>query len=147
MQLKHDEKDKYILIMHKGEKVMETFKKAFEEIQKNDSSINGAFVSGTIGALENSILSYRNNDTQKYQHQTFKESMEIVSLSGNLSFKPKEQFFAHIHVGLSGDDFIQYGGHLTSATVSITMEALITVTKTKLTRQKDSETGLDLIKL
>ena len=73
--------------------------------------------------------------------------MEIVSMSGNLSFKPKDQFFSHIHVGLSGADYLQYGGHLTSATVSITMECLITVTKTKLQRELDEVTGLDLIKL
>lgn len=145
MELIKDSNLNYILIMKKGEKVMETFKKAFQEIQKNDSSVQGAFVSGTIGALENSILSYRDNDTKKYNHKTFKESMEIVSLSGNFSFKPKDQFFSHIHVGLSGRDYIQYGGHLTSATVSITMECLITVTKHKLQRKNDTITGLDLI--
>ena len=126
---------------------MESFKKAFNQINKEDPTINGGFVSGTIGALENSILSYRNNETKKYDHKTFKDFMEIVSLSGNLSFKPKDQFFSHIHVGLSGADYLQYGGHLTSATVSITMECLITTTKTKLQRVNDSITGLDLIYL
>jgi predicted DNA-binding protein with PD1-like motif len=96
--------------MNKGEKVMEIFKRSFKEIQDQNPNIQGAFISGTIGALESSILSYRNNNTKKYEHQTFKDSMEIVSLSGNFSFKPKQQFFAHIHVGLSGSDFIQYGG-------------------------------------
>ena len=145
MQLVKDTENTYILIMKKGEKVMESFKKAFEKIQAHDPSVLGGFVSGTIGALENSVLSYRNNATKKYDHQTFKESMEIVSLSGNLSFKPKNQFFSHIHVGLSGANYIQYGGHLTSAKVSITVECMITVTKNKMQRENDPDTGLDLI--
>lgn len=118
-----------------------------KKFKKKDSKIQGAFISGTIGALENSILSYRDNTNKTYIHKTFKESMEIVSLSGNLSFRPNNQFFPHIHVGLSGADYLQYGGHLSNAKVSITVECLITPTKTKLQRTHDEDTGLDLIDL
>lgn len=145
MQLIKNSETTYILIMKKGEKVMECFKKAFEVIKTKNPEVEGGFISGTIGALDESMLSYRNNDTKKYDHKMFNESMEIVSMSGNLSFKPKNQFFAHIHVGLSGSDYVMYGGHLTSARVSITVECMITITKVKLQRENDSDTGLDLI--
>ena len=44
MKLVKDTDLTYILILSKGEKVMESLKKAFLEIKKNDPSVNGGFV-------------------------------------------------------------------------------------------------------
>ena len=47
--------------------------------------------------------------------------MELLSTQGNLAPGPNGPF-THIHVVLSGDDKIVYGGHLFAATVSVTAE-------------------------
>ena len=56
-----------------------------------------------------------------YQKTMHHNSMELLSTQGNLAPGPDGPF-THLHVVISDDDNIVHGGHLFTATVSVTAE-------------------------
>lgn len=69
----------------------------------------------------------------------------MTSLMGNISIKDS-QTYLHCHVTASNDDYNTIGGHLISATISLTGEIFITALDGKISRYLDNETGLNLFK-
>ncbi|MCS5527246.1 MAG: DUF296 domain-containing protein [Candidatus Poseidoniales archaeon] len=80
---------------------------------------SGAITSG-IGRVRDVDIGYLADDGI-YQRKFIQESVELLSLQGNiaeLDGKP----FTHIHVVVSDDDHVVHGGHLFSAVVEVTAE-------------------------
>lgn len=132
-------KDVCVLVLDRGEKLIESVLKFVE-----DNGINAAYVTG-IGALEKPTLGYFNVDTKEYQKKEFSGSFELVSLKGNISEKENKVIF-HPHVSLGGRDYGLLGGHLFDGIVSVTAEIFIFPVEGKLMRKTDSDIHLDLIK-
>lgn len=134
-----EENNSFFLVGHKGSRVMELYNEVFNLVKTSFT------LGSTIGALENIQIGYRNNDTQKYEISQIPKSHEIISLSGNISFKPNNILFPHLHVALSNDLCQVFGGHLVDATISITLEGQLFLLPFIMERKLDSNTGLDLI--
>jgi hypothetical protein len=102
----------------------------------SETGLNSGIVISGIGMLKNVTIGWFNLDTSGYEHSTYSEPHELLSLSGNVSLKDGKPF-AHIHTSLAGRDNRVIGGHLFSGIVCNTIELFILESKSiDLIRQK-----------
>ncbi len=146
-----------------GEKYLLRFDRGEEVISKlldwaRERKLKGAALTG-LGAVENPHLGYYDAQKRDYLDKEFEGEFEIASLAGNLSWdgdtddevggetKPDAQAqpIAHIHVVISGPNFIAFGGHLYSAIVSGTVEVSVIPIDTRLVRKYNEELNLKLL--
>ncbi|MBA7600317.1 hypothetical protein ES703_07367 [subsurface metagenome] len=143
----------YLLRFDRGEEVMTGLLNWARERR-----LDGAFLSG-LGAIKNPHLGYFDAQKRSYIDKEFEGEFEIASLTGNLAWddagggegdvEPKgetePQPIAHIHVVISGPNFLAFGGHLYSAVVSGTVEIAVIPFGSKLERKYKEELNLKLL--
>lgn len=125
--------------LDQGEKVKESIHAI--SVAEN---IQAGTVTG-LGAIRDPEISFYHLDTQEYETQSFDDDFEVLSLNGTLTTVNGEPH-EHLHIVLGKADFTTLGGHLEDATVSVTMEVSITIIDNYLTRQLDTNVGLETIK-
>ncbi|WP_302082076.1 PPC domain-containing DNA-binding protein [Salinibaculum rarum] len=103
--------------------------------------IDAAFFFG-LGAVQDAVLSFYDQDDQEYRDIEFTEPLEVVPAVGNISWLDGERF-AHTHVTLSRDDGSVVAGHLDSAT-TFAGELYVREFDAELVREHDDVTDLDL---
>jgi|TARA_B000000475_G_C15970861_1_gene436993 predicted DNA-binding protein with PD1-like motif len=96
----------------------------------HDHGIECAVITSGIGRCHNIEIGYLGSD-RVYQKTMHHNSMELLSTQGNLAPGPDGPF-THLHVVISDDDNIVHGGHLFSATVSVTAEIHLRVLSSNL---------------
>ena len=114
------------------------------EIQRT-VGFTGAQISG-IGALKETEIGFYHCDEKNYDRKVFKDEKELLSLSGNFTFKEGEPFF-HLHTVLGNEDYSTCGGHLFSALVAVTCEIFLQTNKMNISRMPNEEIGLSLCEL
>ena len=67
-----------------------------------------AWISG-IGAIFDIEVGYFDIGTKDYKRKIFSEDFELVSLSGNMTYKDGEPFI-HTHIAFSDSKFNVFGG-------------------------------------
>jgi len=110
--------------------------------QKNN--INFAVFYG-IGSLNWANIAFYDLKNKKYLSKRFNESLEIISMLGNVSTM-NESKVIHAHVCLGRRDYSTIGGHLEEGEV-ISCEIIMKTYDIALKREKDKITGLNLFKL
>ncbi|WP_340098527.1 PPC domain-containing DNA-binding protein [Salinibaculum salinum] len=103
--------------------------------------IDAAFFFG-LGAVQDAVLSFYDQDDKEYRDIEFDEPLEVVPAVGNISWLNDERF-AHTHVALSRDDGTTVAGHLDRAT-TFAGELYVREFDTELVREHDDVTDLDL---
>lgn len=96
-----------------------------------------------IGSVSSALLGFYNQKTQKYEHSSFNNPMEIASCIGNISLK-NEEIFIHSHVVLSDSAYKTIGGHLFEGKVFACEYSILSLNGTILERKPDIATGLSL---
>ncbi|HEY4641194.1 MAG TPA: PPC domain-containing DNA-binding protein [Thermoanaerobaculia bacterium] len=124
-----------VLVFDKGDEVLETLQRYVA-----DEGIASAWFQA-IGAFERSVIAYWNRDTKQYEDIPVGEQVEVLALSGNVT--PKK---THAHVVLGRRNGSTIGGHLKRGIVYPTLELHLSRFEHELTRTRDEETGLDLIR-
>lgn len=114
-----------------------------QELQAQQPPWPSALISG-IGSVRKAELGYYRLDRKEYLRREFPEVMELVSLSGNVSWLEGRPF-VHAHAVLGGEDFRTAAGHLFRAEVAATAEIFLEETELSLTRRPDATTGLKLL--
>lgn len=110
-----------------------------------ERKLPGATLSG-LGAVERPHLGYFDAQKKGYLEKEFEGEFEIASLSGNLGWDAESgDPIAHVHVAISGPNFLAFGGHLYSAVVSGTVEITVIPVDTKLVRSFKEELNLKLL--
>lgn len=131
----------YIIRLEKGEEVMETLTKFCETEKIKSGSISG------IGATSDATLKSFDVKTKKYLEKKFSgENYEILSLNGNIT-SLNDKPFLHMHAVLSDPNYIAFGGHLGSATISTTGEIIINTFNDAISRKLDNEFQLNFINI
>lgn len=130
----------YLIRIFKGEKIVATITDFCRNL-----SIGNAQVVG-IGGVQNATLGFYDLGTRMYEFDTYEETMEILSIIGNVSIL-EDRPFLHAHVSLGKRDKSVIGGHLKEATVGGTCEIVMSVNDSPLQRTLDEETGLSLWQL
>ena len=99
-----------------------------------------------IGATEEATLGYYDQKRHTYHQRVFKEELEIVSCSGNVSMKEGKAFL-HLHAALGDTKLRTWGGHLFPGSKVFAAEVFIQeVEGAPLKRTPDASTGLFLWK-
>jgi len=129
--------NRLLMRLHRGEEIMQTVQRFAEEQKLKNAAVIG------IGAAENLDLGYWDRERREYARRQFADPHEIVSLSGNLSWKDGSPFL-HAHVLLANRDFAVVGGHLFAATITATAELQIWPGEFELHREMDSDVGMKL---
>ncbi len=131
--------NKFVLRLDKGEEIVQTLKQFCVENDIKLGTISGLGASNklTIGLFE--------TETKKYHSKELTGDYEICPLYGNISTMNGEVYL-HIHVNVCDSENRSFGGHLNSAIVSATFEAVIEIIDGKLDRKFSDEIGLNLLK-
>lgn len=129
-----------VVIVERGEELLTQLTEHAKE-----RKLKSAWLSG-LGGSGSATLGFYNLQTKKYEWKKFDWPLEILSLTGNMSWVDGEPFW-HVHGTFSSRDFHAFGGHVKDLVVSLTCEVLVTPLKTPLTRVYDDETGLKLLDL
>jgi predicted DNA-binding protein with PD1-like motif len=103
--------------------------------------IDAAFFFG-LGAVEDAVLSFYDQDAHEYEAIEFDEPLEVAPVVGNISWLDGERF-AHTHMTLSREDGSTVAGHLDSAT-TFAGELYVRSFDAHLEREHDDITDLDL---
>ena len=104
--------------------------------------IKAASVQG-IGATDNVTVGYYSTAEKRYFNKTFNQQFEIISLNGNISEKDGEPYL-HLHIALSDENYLFYGGHLNNAVISITAEIFVTKLDGSINRRVNTKTNLNI---
>ena len=131
--------NKYIVRVDKGEEIVATLKKFCE-----DNNIKLGTITG-IGATNNAKIGLFNVEEKKYYSKELTGDHEIAPLYGNISTM-KGKVYLHMHANLCDQENKAFGGHLNSAVVSATFEAVIDVIDGEVDREFNEEIGLNLYK-
>ena len=131
--------NKYIVRIDRGEEIVETLKKFCE-----DNNIKLGTIIG-LGATNKATVGLYNTEEKKYYSEELTGDHEITSLYGNISTMNNE-IYLHIHATLCNQETRAFGGHLNSAVVSATFEAVIEVIDGEVDRAFNEEIGLNLYK-
>ena len=107
-------------------------------------NIENAALQG-IGAGKRFAISHFDSLEMHYHTRTFEGIIEIVSMSGNIAMVNGEPS-PHVHIVLGKEDFSTVGGHLVEGIINPTCEITILPLETKVFREKDERTGLNLQK-
>jgi len=131
----------WLLVLDKGEEAISVLSGFSKEKDIGFASVTG------IGAASDVVLAVFSIADKKYIERKFSGDIELASLMGNITRletengKPK----VHLHCVIAGDDLSAHAGHLVSAEISVTCELVLNVSKEKVERKPDDETGLMLI--
>ena len=127
----------YLLRLFRGEKILESLQK----FCKHSPEIGSGRIQG-IGAVSAVKLGFFNGT--EYITNSFKENLELLSLSGNIA----QNEVVHIHGVFGREDGSCVGGHIfPGCIVSVTCEIQILVLEPKVSRTEDPQTKLKLLEL
>ena len=128
--------------MKPGEDILETIQKVCVDYNVISGQLS------LIGAVGSAQLGYFDRESGEYRSFTIDDDVEVVSCSGNISKGLDGKYIVHAHMIVSDVKGKCYGGHLMpGCVVSVTIELIINEFKDGLKREKDSETGLNLLAL
>lgn len=127
-----------MVVINRGEEVMARLIEYAKE-----QKLTSAWLSG-LGGAGTATLGFYDVEAKEYRWKAYSEPMEILNVTGNLSWVDVEPFW-HVHGTFSGPDLTAVGGHVKELIVGLTCELLITPLEIPLTRVFDDETGLKLL--
>jgi hypothetical protein len=127
--------DTYLIRLEKGETVIGSLE------QFADAYRIGFGVIQAIGTFQRATLGYYDPEAKSIQRKELEESVEVLSLSGNITQGEDGQHLVHAHVALGRPDYTTYGGHLVEATAGPTVEIVVETAPTTIRRRHDPDTG------
>jgi predicted DNA-binding protein with PD1-like motif len=131
----------WLVRLEKGERLVERLRGLVVA-----EHIKGGWVS-SVGAATRAELGYYHLDKQQYEWKKFQQTLEIVSLQGNIAWH-EDKPFLHLHGVFSDPDMKTYGGHVRELEVAGTCEVFIHIwNKGQLKRAQSVEAGLKLLNL
>ena len=105
-----------------------------------EENISNAWING-IGAIDNIEVGYMDVKNKKYQKRNFDEHYELLSLTGNITYKDGVPF-VHTHVTFSDIEYNVFGGHLFDAKITATGEIVLSLTDSKIEREYNENIGI-----
>ncbi len=133
-------KNTHIFRLKKGEELVSSVLNFCQKIY-----IESAWFSA-LGAAKQSKLAFYDLNSKSFIRKNFMESLEIVSLVGNIATLDGK-LVSHCHVVLSDKNMKTYGGHLDKLIVAATCEIILKPVQIKLTRKYSEEIGLNLLEI
>ena len=132
--------DSYIVILERGEKLLDSLKSFC-----SDNKIKCGYFFG-IGSLDEAELAHYIARNKKYTSEIFRQPLEIVNLSGNITFM-NDEVYLHCHSTLSDVNMEVIAGHLKEGVVSATCEIILIRLDAEIGRRYNEAIGLNLMDL
>jgi len=132
--------NKYIVRIDRREEVVESLTKFCEQNSIKLGSITA------IGASDKITIGLFDVKTKKYHSKELTGNYELAPVIGNITTKDGK-IYLHLHANVSDSEHRSFGGHLNSAVISGTFEAVIDVIDGELEREFNEEVGLNLLKI
>lgn len=111
-----------------------------------ESKIEGGWITG-VGTASEATLGFYNLGPKEYKWRTFGHMMEVVSLTGNISFDEKGKLVLHMHGVFADSEYNTVGGHVKDLLVGPTIELFVHRAYKSLHRKYDSKTGVNILSL
>ena len=160
------DKNKYVLRADVGEEVIgelqefclpislrETSRREAGDVPKGHR--RGGIEAGkffAIGAAKEVKLGWYDVDAKEYTWREYKEKLEIVSLLGNIAWKPfdpaqgkGEEVIVHAHGSFSNQQMQLVGGHVAKLVVGAACEIVLEKFDGHIEKAHDPQTGLNLM--
>jgi Predicted DNA-binding protein with PD1-like DNA-binding motif len=132
--------NQYVLRLEPGEEV----RSKLTEFIEQENIGGGYFIA--FGAFCRARLRYFDVAAKEYRNHEIDQQVEVVSLLGNIAWvdgKPK----IHMHVAVSDGQTRTYSGDMEEGYARPTLELFLTKLPGEIRREKDPESGLDLLSL
>lgn len=123
-----------------GEEVLSSLAELAEREGVTFASVSG------IGAADEFDMSVYDVKAKVYFDNTFREPLEIVSMSGTVTEQNGKPYL-HLHASAGRADGSVVGGHLKRAVISATCELVLHTVYGRVPRFFDERTGLNLMEL
>ena len=134
------EQKTYAIIMDSGDEVTDQLM-AFAKKEKVRASQFTA-----IGAFSETVTGFFDFSIKDYRKTSFKEQMEVLALTGDISIY-NDEYKIHAHVVLGRRDGTAHGGHLMKGIAHPTLEIILNESPEYLKREMDRDSGIPLIKI
>ena len=131
---------RFIVRLEKGDDILASISRFAKTNRMGAALLEG------IGSLNTVKLGHYDFVTKEYKYEVFREDLEILSLSGNISTMDRKPL-PHAHVTLGRRDFSVIGGHLDEGSLANMVEIGISSLPSKLLKARDDEVGLNLLQL
>ncbi len=131
-------RNKIFIRIDRGEEIVESLEKICRTLDINLGTITG------IGAADKIKIGLYDVSSKEYRSTEFLGDHEIAPLYGNITLR-KDEVYLHLHANLCNAEHKSIGGHLDSAVVSATFEAVIDIIDGKIKRIYNEKTGLNLL--
>lgn len=127
-----------ILRLDPGDEIIASLNAWLQETDIPLASVSGI---GAISACE--IGRYLLSD-KRYETQVHHGEFEIIALLGTIS-RMAGKPYVHLHLAFADENMVMRGGHLSSATVSVTAEIVIRRLDGEIDRALHTPTGINRI--
>lgn len=131
-------KDTFFIRLERGEKIIESLR-----IFCGKNRIKCGYFTG-IGALGEAELAHYIVENKKYTSKVFRQPLEIVNMSGNITAMNNEAYI-HCHITLSDERMKAIAGHLKEGRISATCEIILVKLNAAIGRKHDDAVGLNLL--
>jgi predicted DNA-binding protein with PD1-like motif len=129
----------HLIRLEMGERLGEALERFAAE-----ANVDGAWLSG-LGAASNIVLGFYQLSTKAFKTRTFGQTMEVVSLTGNLAVSEAGKVEYHLHGMFADEDYQTVGGHVQDLVVGATLELFVHRSYKPMYRKHDDTTGLQLL--
>jgi predicted DNA-binding protein with PD1-like motif len=119
------------------------FVASLTDFAKKNRIEGGSF--SAIGAFQQATIAYWNRETKEYENIEVADQVEVLALSGSIA-RSSDDVKIHAHAVLGRRYGSTIGGHLMRGVVFPTLEIFVVDYGTRLTRRKDVDTGLWLLR-
>ena len=130
----------FMFRFEKGDELMSMLTKFIADNQTPFASFT------LIGATTDVELGFFSLKDKDYHWKNFTGEYEIVGGVGNIALL-EEKPIIHLHITIADDEYRTYGGHVKKLIVGATCELTLFVSKERVERKYDEETGLNLLEL
>ena len=131
----------YLMRLETGERLNEALEKFAAE-----TNIDGAWLSG-LGAASNIMLGFYQLSVKSFKARTIGQTMEVVSLTGNIALDESGKVVFHLHGVFADEDYNTIGGHVQDLVTGATLELFVHRAYKPTYRKHDDATGLQLLEL
>jgi len=130
----------YVLRLDPGEEIVASLTRLVEQEQVQLGSVTA------IGAANDVTIGIFSTQEKQYHAQRYQGDYEISALVGNVTRKEGEPYL-HLHITIGNPVTGEvHAGHLTSATISATLELFLQVWDGQVGREFSDQVGLNLFR-
>ena len=130
----------FLVRIDKGEELVESLK-----LFASQSGVRLASITA-IGAADKVTIGLFDVEAKKFHKKELTGPHEITSVSGNITTMNGEPYL-HLHITVADKAHNVFGGHLVSARISATSEAVVAEVAGEVGRFRDEDLGLNLLNL